>query len=40
MSKFSTEQLKLVKEIQENAQDLIRDTKAFDKTFEEIFPKI
>ena len=39
MSKFSAEQIKLVKEMQENAKSLLKDTNAFDKTFEEIFPK-
>lgn len=39
MSKFSDDQLKVIKEAQNNADTLVKDPAAFDKVFEEMFAK-
>lgn len=36
---FSPDQVKIIKEAQENADKLLKDKKAFDQKFEEIFQK-
>ena len=39
MSKYTQDQLNALKEAQENASDLLRNSDNFDKVFEELFPK-
>ena len=39
MSKLTPDQLKAIKEAQDNANILLRDSSSFDKAFEELFPK-